>query len=349
MRVRTLVVTALAAPVLVLGVAAVPANAEGSLTGEINALRVAPEHSQGYDRGALNIDYDRDAILARNFNHWPDCDGYYSRYDAKCYQTDLNGDGTSSDQEKEKVDDQVDIDHQVAIAEVWQSGGYRWSPGQWNTFDGYPENLSVMTDDLNRAKSDDDVTGWVPQHDVCHYVTVVVDVKSHFDLAVDRAEKQKLLALAADCGAASTPSPTPTPTAQPTPTPTQTARPTQGQDLDCDDFATQDQAQAVLEKDPSDPNGLDRDNDGIACESLSAAATTPPASQTAGPTQTAQAAPTQGTEPTQSLPTEVPAGLAATPSDGGPGSALVGGLAGGTAALLLGLGLAVRRRGSHQG
>jgi len=41
------------------------------------------------------------------------------------------------------------------------------------------------------------------------------------------------------------------------------------QDLDCGDFATQQEAQAELERDPSDPNGLDGDdNDGRACESL---------------------------------------------------------------------------------
>jgi len=37
-------------------------------------------------------------------------------------------------------------------------------------------------------------------------------------------------------------------------------------DLDCADFATQQDAQAVFNQDPSDPYGLDRDNDGIACE-----------------------------------------------------------------------------------
>lgn len=38
-------------------------------------------------------------------------------------------------------------------------------------------------------------------------------------------------------------------------------------DLDCSDFTSQSQAQAVYDADPSDPNGLDRENDGIACES----------------------------------------------------------------------------------
>lgn len=42
-------------------------------------------------------------------------------------------------------------------------------------------------------------------------------------------------------------------------------------DLDCDDFASQAEAQAALRANPSDPNGLDgNDDDGIACESLPA-------------------------------------------------------------------------------
>jgi len=38
-------------------------------------------------------------------------------------------------------------------------------------------------------------------------------------------------------------------------------------DLNCDDFATQAGAQANLNANPSDPNGLDSEGDGLACES----------------------------------------------------------------------------------
>src|SRR5215211_1300829 len=38
-------------------------------------------------------------------------------------------------------------------------------------------------------------------------------------------------------------------------------------DLNCSDFPNQAAAQANLRANPSDPNGLDRDRDGIACES----------------------------------------------------------------------------------
>ncbi|TQJ85933.1 excalibur calcium-binding domain-containing protein [Streptomyces sp. SLBN-31] len=38
--------------------------------------------------------------------------------------------------------------------------------------------------------------------------------------------------------------------------------------FNCPDFAFQEDAQAVFNSDPSDPNRLDADNDGIACEDL---------------------------------------------------------------------------------
>ncbi len=38
------------------------------------------------------------------------------------------------------------------------------------------------------------------------------------------------------------------------------------QDLDCADFQTQAEAQAVYNQNPSDPHNLDGDNDGKACE-----------------------------------------------------------------------------------
>lgn len=71
------------------------------------------------------------------------------------------------------------------------------------------------------------------------------------------------------------PVPTQAPTARPVPTPT-TAPSSgfnpqnyvhSGNAYNCSDFASQAQAQAVLRADPSDPNQLDTDRDGIACES----------------------------------------------------------------------------------
>lgn len=41
----------------------------------------------------------------------------------------------------------------------------------------------------------------------------------------------------------------------------------QGDIANCADFVSQADAQAVLRADPTDPNGLDADIDGLACES----------------------------------------------------------------------------------
>ncbi len=48
-------------------------------------------------------------------------------------------------------------------------------------------------------------------------------------------------------------------------------------DLDCEDFDTQEEAQAVLDEDDADPNNLDPNGDGIACALLPAAADADPA------------------------------------------------------------------------
>ena len=46
------------------------------------------------------------------------------------------------------------------------------------------------------------------------------------------------------------------------------AESSQDSNLDCADFETHDEAQRVLEQDPSDLNYLDGDGDGVACEEL---------------------------------------------------------------------------------
>ncbi|MEU0244476.1 excalibur calcium-binding protein [Streptomyces sp. NPDC006235] len=76
------------------------------------------------------------------------------------------------------------------------------------------------------------------------------------------------------------------------------------QDLDCRDFSFQEDAQAVFDADPSDPNRLDEDqgpDDGIACEALARrgviSPTTSPSvsvSPSAPVTATPTGAPTRG-------------------------------------------------------
>ncbi|MEQ8468690.1 excalibur calcium-binding domain-containing protein [Coleofasciculus sp. E2-BRE-01] len=62
----------------------------------------------------------------------------------------------------------------------------------------------------------------------------------------------------------------------PSPKPTETVSPNGEENLpgcvnwncNCSDFTTQKEAQRVLDEFPDDPHGLDKNNDGVACESL---------------------------------------------------------------------------------
>ena len=74
------------------------------------------------------------------------------------------------------------------------------------------------------------------------------------------------------------------------------------QDKDCGDFTYQEEAQAVFDAVPGDPNRLDADNDGIACEELPSR----PVSQPSSTPTTTPADPTPSTskaKPTTKKPT----------------------------------------------
>ena len=139
----------------------------------------------------------------------------------------------------------VDVDHIVALAEAWDSGASTWTTGEREQFANDFENVWLMTDNLNASKGDQDAAEWLPPYGpvVCDYVEVYVQVKVAYDLTVDQAELDALLDAAGDCDSTSQP------TGEPSDPP--------GEDLDCSDFDTQEQAQAVLDADPSDPHGLD--------------------------------------------------------------------------------------------
>jgi hypothetical protein len=82
----------------------------------------------------------------------------------------------------------------------------------------------------------------------------------------------------------------------------QTLKPAFAQDdprtgLDCKDYNSQADAQAALRADPSDPNVLDEENDGVACETYPYPAGTP-RDETPVTTTTAPSSP----EPTQASP-----------------------------------------------
>lgn len=105
----------------------------------------------------------------------------------------------------------VDIDHIVPLKEAWVSGARLWSATQREAFANEsvarlhihfvlhlltycsitrPQLLAV-TDNINQSKGDRDLAEWLPPREAyqCEYVRAWIDVKHHYDLTIDQAEK----------------------------------------------------------------------------------------------------------------------------------------------------------------
>ncbi|MEW2611676.1 excalibur calcium-binding protein [Streptomyces sp. NPDC047880] len=104
------------------------------------------------------------------------------------------------------------------------------------------------------------------------------------------------------------------------------------QDLDCRDFAFQEDAQAVFDADRSDPHRLDEDegpDDGIACEALAhRGIISPTTSATASPTSSPTDSPSPSASASAVPSASVTAGPSASPSSR-PSSSPSGGVRGG--------------------
>ncbi|MEU0173512.1 excalibur calcium-binding protein [Streptomyces massasporeus] len=101
------------------------------------------------------------------------------------------------------------------------------------------------------------------------------------------------------------------------------------QDLDCRDFAFQEDAQAAFDADPSDPNRLDEDqgrDDGVACEALARRGIIDPT--TSPPSSSPSASPS--VSPSVSPSGSPSAPVTATPT-GAPSQGVRGGLGGAVA------------------
>jgi Excalibur calcium-binding domain/Protein of unknown function (DUF1524) len=199
----------------------------------------------------------------------------------------LRGDGTSS---------QVQIDHVVAFSDAWQKGAQQWDAATLRNFANDPINLQATSASINQQKGDGDAATWLPPNKSyrCTYVSWIVDVKSIYGLWVTQAEHDAIAAILTDCNtAASAPGPANTPSAtgadtEATGTPPDSVQPTTpvytpnsipppaappttavGASVYYPDCAAARRASAapLYAGQPGYRPGLDRDGDGIACES----------------------------------------------------------------------------------
>ena len=100
----------------------------------------------------------------------------------------------------------LDIDHMVPLSEAWRSGAWKWSPAQREAFANDltdSRSLIAVTASLNRQKSDQDPSTWLPLVDKCTYVSNWIAIKVRYSLTVDTAEATALTTLIASCGVTS--------------------------------------------------------------------------------------------------------------------------------------------------
>ncbi|MDJ0462900.1 HNH endonuclease family protein [Streptomyces sp. H27-C3] len=97
----------------------------------------------------------------------------------------------------------VDIDHMVPLAEAWRSGASGWTTAQRQSFanDLSQPQLIAVTDNVNQSKSDQDPAEWLPPRTAyrCVYARMWVDVKHHWKLTVNAAEKTALQGVLNNC------------------------------------------------------------------------------------------------------------------------------------------------------
>ena len=179
----------------------------------------------------------------------------------------------------------LDIDHLVPLSEAWRSGAWAWSTEQRQSFANDLEDtraLIAVSLGQNRSKGDKDPAQWLPPKGVCTYIADWIAIKARYQLSVDPVEATFLRTKVKSCKSSAvavvftkkvtkkaTPTPTTTTISTPTPTPTPTG-------LALFKFANCTAAKAAgvtpIRK-ATNPGlyelnaSLDRDKDGVACDS----------------------------------------------------------------------------------
>lgn len=177
----------------------------------------------------------------------------------------------------------VQIDHVVSLADAWQTGAQQLSVGQRVDLANDPINLFAVDGPTNEAKGDGDAATWLPAAKSfrCEYVAHQVGVKAAYYLWVTAAEKAAMQRVLSACPAVKAPisvtadllpavnvasSPTSSPTPSPKPKPLVSKASVYY--ANCD--AVRAAGKAPLDRGSAGyRSALDRDGDGIACESSS--------------------------------------------------------------------------------
>lgn len=182
--------------------------------------------------------------------------------------------------------DEIDIDHVVALGDAWQKGAQQLTAAYRLDLANDPLNLLAVDSSLNRQKGDADAATWLPPNKSyrCAYAARQVAVKAKYHLWVTAAERDAIARVLSTCpaqpvpggglpvtvatSAAATPVQTTAPAAAPPPPapPPPAGSTTEVYYANCS-AARAAGAAPIYRGQPGYRPALDRDGDGVACES----------------------------------------------------------------------------------
>ncbi|WP_311380315.1 DUF1524 domain-containing protein [Arthrobacter sp. ISL-72] len=95
----------------------------------------------------------------------------------------------------------VQIDHVVALSDAWQKGAQQLTTEQRTAFANDPLNLQSTDGPTNMKKGDGDAATWLPPNKGfrCEYVARQISVKATYSLWVTQAEHDAMARILGDC------------------------------------------------------------------------------------------------------------------------------------------------------
>lgn len=102
---------------------------------------------------------------------------------------------------KGDADHGLDVDHVVALGNVWVSGGSSWDEAKRTQVANDPLNLLMVDPGQNRGKGDRNAAEWLPKNNSfrCTYVSTQIEVKAKYAMSVTEAEKAAMVAELGKC------------------------------------------------------------------------------------------------------------------------------------------------------
>ena len=252
-----------------------------------SASRDIPDYNRGDWRHWLDEDSDcqdarQEALIAESLSSV----AYETRDECRVESGDWFGAYTG---ESFTDPGDLDVDHMVPLENAHRSGGWAWSKERKADYANdlsYANHLIAVQASANRRKGSKGPEEWKPARREywCQYATDWTTIKHSWGLTANPSEADALREMLASCDEPVTlvmasvdgvviPSSAPeSPAATPAPVADGPLRyDPDGPDRDCGDFDTWDEAQAfyIAAGGPdTDRHRLDRDSDGVACNSL---------------------------------------------------------------------------------